>query len=77
MERGLLKKRDLDETRRVVRIRRRIGEGRNGTFWKAVRTAEWSWRCGRSSTKRRRCINAHSLSVLTALRALKRSKGRD
>ncbi|PKN34770.1 MAG: glycoside hydrolase [Deltaproteobacteria bacterium HGW-Deltaproteobacteria-19] len=75
-EEGLAEEEDLDETRRVVRIRRRIGEGRNGTFWKAVRTAEWSWRVRRFLREEGiDCINAHSLSVLPLCVHLKRSKG--
>ncbi|HOI72957.1 MAG TPA: glycosyltransferase [Syntrophales bacterium] len=75
-EEGLAEEEDLDETRRVVRIRRRIGEERSGTFWKAVRVGEWSWRVMQSLRGERiDCINAHSLSVLPLCVLLKRLKG--
>ncbi|NPU86193.1 MAG: glycosyltransferase [Syntrophaceae bacterium] len=75
-EEGLAEEEDLDETRRVVRIRRRIGEGRNGTFWKAARVGEWSWRVMHSLREENiDCVNAHSLSVLPLCVLLKRSKG--
>jgi glycosyltransferase involved in cell wall biosynthesis len=75
-EDGLAEEEDLDGTRRVVRVRRRIGEGRGGTFWKAARTAEWSWRVLHSLRHEDiRCVNAHSLSVLPLCVLLKRSRG--
>ncbi len=75
-EEGLAEEEDLDDKRRVVRIRRRIGQERNGTFWKAARTVEWSWRVRRFLREESiDCINAHSLSVLPLCVRLKRSSG--
>jgi len=74
-EEGLAERERLDEVREVVRIRRKLGEGREGTFWKAARTGEWSWWVMRSLREERiDCVNAHSLSVLPLCVLLKRSK---
>lgn len=73
---GLAEEEDLDGVRRVVRIRPRIGEGRDGTFWKAARIGSWSR--GVMQALRGQgvdCVNAHSLSVLPLCVLLKRAKG--
>jgi glycosyltransferase involved in cell wall biosynthesis len=64
-EPGLKEREPLDETRELVRLRRRWGQGGRGVLWKIVKTLEWSWQVLRflrplSVT----CLNCRSLSVL-------------
>jgi glycosyltransferase involved in cell wall biosynthesis len=62
----------LDETREVIRIPRKWGMEGAGTFWKALKTFEWSWRIARFFKGRDiACINCHSLPVLPLCAYLK------
>lgn len=68
----------LDKTREVIRIKRKLGETKSGTFWKALKTFEWSWRVlNVLRHKKVDCINCHSLSMLPMcvfLKFVKRAK---
>ena len=68
----------LDEKREVIRIRCMLGQGSTKTFWKVLRTVEWSLMVLEGLKGQKvACINCHTLSVLPtciALKVLKRSK---
>jgi glycosyltransferase involved in cell wall biosynthesis len=64
-EPGLQEREVVDEGREVIRIRRSLGDGRGGAFWKTVRTLEWSWRILHVlKSAEIACVNCHSLAVL-------------
>jgi len=55
----------LDNTREIVRLPRTWGKGKHTTFWKILKTIEWSWRVlFLMHDQNIACINCHSLSVL-------------
>jgi glycosyltransferase involved in cell wall biosynthesis len=65
LEPGLPKTEALDEKREVVRICRKLGNNKEGVFWKTIKTLEWSWRIIWYLRKQSiDCINCHSLPVL-------------
>lgn len=64
-EAGLPETEVLDNTRKVIRLHRELGGKRSGTFWKTIKTLEWSWRIYRFlNHKAIDCITCHSLPVL-------------
>jgi glycosyltransferase involved in cell wall biosynthesis len=77
-EPGLPLREGLDDIRVVIRIPRKVGETKTGSFWKIVRTLEWYWKLFRKlKDKKVDCINCHSLSVLpfcVFLKFIRRSK---
>lgn len=77
-ESGLPEKESLDETREVIRVRRKLGQTKTSAFWKALKTLEWSWRLMNVLRhKKVDCINCHSLPALPLcafLKLFKRAK---
>lgn len=75
LEEGLPEVQPIDGMRRVVRLKRNLGRGKSSTFWKALRTIEWSWRLKQAlADEPVDCINCHSLAVLPLCVFLKRRK---
>lgn len=68
----------LDTQRDVIRINRVLGINKEGTFWKVLKTIEWSWKIINILIgKEVSCINCHSISVLplgVILKLILRSK---
>jgi glycosyltransferase involved in cell wall biosynthesis len=76
LEDGLPEVQDIDGRRRVLRVKKSLGRSSSSTFWKAMRTLEWSWRLKDSLLGRPvACVNCHSLAALPLCVFLKRRKG--
>ncbi len=76
LEDGLPEVQDIDGRRRVLRVKKSLGRHSSSTFWKAMRTLEWSWRLKETlAGEAVACVNCHNLAALPLCVFLKQRKG--